>query len=150
MDVDGEHRDAVRARVAHELRRRVEAHRLAVEERAAERGGLVPLEPGRDVDEQGEARGVGLRKSVIAEAEDLLEHLAREALVIAARPHALDQALLERAEPPFRFQAAIARRSASASPGVNPAATIASCITCSWKIGTPSVRLSTPSTSGPG
>ena len=47
--------------------------------------------------------------------------------------------------PPLRFHAAIARRSWSASPGVNPAATIASCITCSWKIGTPSVRSSTAS-----
>ena len=44
---------------------------------------------------------------------------------------------------PGRFQAAIARRRRSASPGVNPAATTASCITCSWKIGTPSVRCST-------
>ncbi len=52
--------------------------------------------------------------------------------------------------PPLRFHAAIARRSWSASPGVKPAATIASCITCSWKIGTPSVRFSTPSTSALG
>ena len=45
--------------------------------------------------------------------------------------------------PPLRRHAAIERRSWSASPGVKPAATIASCITCSWKIGTPSVRAST-------
>ena len=45
--------------------------------------------------------------------------------------------------PPLRFHAAIARRSLSASPGVKPAATTASCITCSWKIDTPSVRSST-------
>ena len=42
--------------------------------------------------------------------------------------------------PPLRRHAAIARRKASDSPGVKPAATTASCITCSWKIGTPSVR----------
>ena len=42
--------------------------------------------------------------------------------------------------PPLRFQAAMARRSASASSGVKPAAIMAICITCSWKIGTPSVR----------
>ena len=40
---------------------------------------------------------------------------------------------------PLRFHAAIARRSSSASPGVNPAATIDSDIACSWKSGTPSV-----------
>ena len=34
-------------------------------------------------------------------------------------------------KPPRRFQAAIERRSWSASPGVNPAATIAICMTCS-------------------
>jgi hypothetical protein len=48
------------------------------------------------------------------------------------------------ASSPLRRQAAIARRSWSASPPLKPAATIASCITCSWKIGTPSVRSSTP------
>ena len=41
------------------------------------------------------------------------------------------------------FHAAIDRRNRSDSPGVKPAATTASCITCSWKIGTPSVRSST-------
>ncbi len=109
VDAGGQHGDAVRARVAHQLRRRVEAHRLAVEERAAEGGGLVPLEPGRDVDQQREARGMRFREAVLAEAEDLLEHLPREALVVAARAHALDQALLERAEralaPPGRHRA---------------------------------------------
>ena len=34
----------------------------------------------------------------------------------------------------------IARRSSSASPPVKPAATIATRRSCSWKIGTPSVR----------
>ena len=39
----------------------------------------------------------------------------------------------------------ITRRSSSASPGVNPAATTASRIACSWKSGTPRVRASTGS-----
>jgi hypothetical protein len=50
----------------------------------------------------------------------------------------------------LRFQAAIARRSWSASPGVKPAARIATCITCSWKIGTPRVRSSATFMSGLG
>ena len=41
-------------------------------------------------------------------------------------------------------------RTRSASPAENPAATMAICITCSWNIGTPSVRSSTRSTSGLG
>jgi hypothetical protein len=44
----------------------------------------------------------------------------------------------------------MARRSWSASPALKPAATMASCITCSWKIGTPWVRRSTGSISGRG
>ena len=43
--VDRPHLDAVPARVLHELRRRVEAHRLRVEQRAAEGRRLVALEP---------------------------------------------------------------------------------------------------------
>jgi hypothetical protein len=44
--------------------------------------------------------------------------------------------------PPLRFQAAMARRSASASAAEKPAAIIEISITCSWKIGMPSVRSS--------
>ena len=62
------HLDAVAARVLHQLRRRVEAHRLAVEQRRAERRRVVALDPGRDVDQQREARRVRFRKAVLAEA----------------------------------------------------------------------------------
>ena len=44
----------------------------------------------------------------------------------------------------------IARRSTSASPGVNPARAIATCMPCSWKSGTPSVRLRIGSSDGCG
>jgi hypothetical protein len=50
----------------------------------------------------------------------------------------------------LRFHAAIDRRNRSDSPGVKPAATTASCITCSWKIATPLVRSSTPFTASLG
>jgi hypothetical protein len=42
------------------------------------------------------------------------------------------------------------RRTWSASPASKPAATMATWITCSWKIGTPRVRPSTDSTAGDG
>ncbi|OQB99224.1 MAG: hypothetical protein BWX79_03196 [Alphaproteobacteria bacterium ADurb.Bin100] len=42
--------------------------------------------------------------------------------------------------PPLRFHAAMERRRLSASPALKPAASMAICITCSWKMGTPSVR----------
>ena len=138
------HFDAVAARVLHQLRRRVEAHRLAVEQRGAERRRVVALEPGRDVDQQREARRVRFREAVLAEAEDLLEDRVGE-LGAGSRCSRMPRfsCCSNGSSPPLRFHAAIARRSWSASPGVKPAATIASCITCSWKIGTPSVRSST-------
>ena len=83
-DADGPHLDAMLARVAHELRRRVEAHRLAVEQRAGERRGLVTLEPRGAVDEQREARGMRFGKAVFAEALDLAEDRAREILGVTA------------------------------------------------------------------
>ena len=44
----------------------------------------------------------------------------------------------------------IARRSSSASPPENPAATIAMRMSCSWKSGTPSVRSNTGNSDGCG
>ena len=118
--VDGPHVDAVPARVLHELRRRVEAHRQRVEQRAGERRGLVALEPRGDVDDERERGRMRLRKAVFAEAQDLLVDLPRERLGVAARRHAVDQALLEVLEaalaPPRRHRAAqvigLARREA--------------------------------------
>jgi hypothetical protein len=48
---------------------------------------------------------------------------------------------------PVRLKVAMARRSLSASPGVKPPATMAIFIACSWNRGTPSVFLSTASSS---
>ena len=78
--VDRPHLDAVLARDAHELLRRIKPHRLAVQQRAAERRGLVMLEPRRDVHQQREARGVRLRETVFAESFDLAEDPLRELL----------------------------------------------------------------------
>ena len=86
------------ARIAHELRGRIEPHGLAVDERAGERRGFETLEPSGAVHEQRETRGVGFGKAVFAEALDLAENRAREILVISARAHALDEPLLEMPE----------------------------------------------------
>ena len=51
---------------------------------------------------------------------------------------------------PTRRNVAMARRSLSASAGVNPAATMAIFIACSWNSGTPSVFPSTASSSREG
>ena len=138
------HFDAVAARILHQLRRRIETHRLAVQQRGEEGGRVVALEPGGHIDQQGEACRMRFGKAVFAEAVDLLEDALGELARVAAFEHALDQAPLEM----LRGRLCVSTppssgASWSASPGVKPAATTASCITCSWKIGTPSVRSST-------
>jgi len=52
----------VLARIAHELRGLVEAHRLAVENGGAEDIRIVALDPGRRIDKQRKAGGVTLGK----------------------------------------------------------------------------------------
>jgi hypothetical protein len=94
-DVHRPHLDAVAARILHQLRGRVEAHRLAVEERREEGRGLVMLEPGGNVGEQGEAHRVRLRKAVLAEAEDLPVDAVGELRGDAVPAHAVDELLLE-------------------------------------------------------
>jgi hypothetical protein len=81
-------------RVLYKLGGRIEAHRLAVEHRAQERGGLVALEPAACVDEEREARRVTLRKTVFAEALNLREDRLGELPVITALQHAFDDAVV--------------------------------------------------------
>lgn len=83
------------ASIANELRRRVEAHRLAVEERRRERRGMPALEPRRDVDEERKARRVALGEAVAAEAPDALEDLLGEGGRVATGRHALDEPAAE-------------------------------------------------------
>ena len=88
MHIDAAHGDPVVACVSQDLGGRVEAHRLAVEERGGEGRGMVPLQPRACVDEVREACGVRLREPVSGESLDLLEDLPREVLRVAARDHA--------------------------------------------------------------
>ena len=64
VHIDRAHGDAVVLRIAKDLRGRVEAHRLAVEERRSEGRWMVALEPGARIDEEREAGGMRLGKSV--------------------------------------------------------------------------------------
>ena len=105
IDIDVAHLDAMLLRVAHDLRRRVEAHRLAVEQRRREHIRVMAFQPARGVDQIGEARGMAFRKAVFAEALDLLEAALGEIALVALRHHALDHLALERADgadPPER------------------------------------------------
>ena len=99
VDADRPDLDPMVAGVAHDLRGRVEAHRLGVEQGRAEHVGMVTFHPGGGVGDLGEARGVAFGKAVAAEALDLLEGALGEVARIAARDHAFDQLVVEMADP---------------------------------------------------
>jgi hypothetical protein len=98
VDVDGADFDAVLACVADDLRGRIEAHRLGVEQGRAERVGMMAFHPARRVGDQCEARCVALGKAVATETLDLLEGLLGEVGRVAASDHAADQLVAEMAD----------------------------------------------------
>ena len=53
------------------------------------------FEPGGYIHQQSKTGGVGFRKTVLAEAQDLPVDLARERLLVAPFQHAVHQSLLE-------------------------------------------------------
>ena len=80
-------------RVVDERVRRIEAHRLLVQQRAQELGRVVHAQPGRLVGEQAEGGGVRLREAEAGEALDLLEDALGDRALDAAPDRALDEAL---------------------------------------------------------
>jgi hypothetical protein len=95
----------VAACVLHQLRRRIKAHGLRVEQAEQEGHRLVALQPGRDIDQQGEARRVRFGEAVLAETLDLAIQRPGEFVCITATFHAVEQSVTE------EFEAAMARRS---------------------------------------
>ena len=111
-----------RSRVAHQRRRRVEAHRLRVEQRAQERRGVVPPQPGALVGEQRERRGVRLGEAERREGEDLVEHRAGRVLRARRGRRAPSRNACHCASIAARERRRLmARRRVSAWPGVKPA-----------------------------
>ena len=93
IDVGLARLDAMLAGAAHDLGRRVEPHRLGIEQRGGKRRRVMAFQPGRDIDQMGEARGVALGEAIFAEALDLVEAALGELGRIAARRHAADHLL---------------------------------------------------------
>ncbi|MNS22631.1 hypothetical protein D3C72_544310 [compost metagenome] len=90
------------ARILENLVRTVETHWPAIDQRAGERRRFVALEPATGVSQQGKTGGVGLGKTVAAEAFDLFENLRGELRRVAVLLHAGGEAFL------VRFQSAVA------------------------------------------
>ena len=83
------HLDPAPLRVAHERRRRVEAHRLRVQQRAEELARVVVPQPRRLVGEQPERGRVRLREAEAGEADELVvEHVSpsRSSTPLPERP----------------------------------------------------------------
>ncbi len=91
---------AVLTCVAHELRWCIEAHGLAVEESASERGGLIAFQPRGVVRQQGEAGAVGLGKAILTEAHHLLVDTLGKLVAVTTLLHTLEQLVLEVLETP--------------------------------------------------
>src|SRR5581483_6077843 len=98
IDVGWAYLDAVFAHVTHDLCRRVEAHRLSVQEGCAKGVRIAAFQPGRGIDQQGKARGVTFGKTVFAEALDLLEATLGEVTLVAVGQHTVDHFALERTD----------------------------------------------------
>ena len=98
IDVGLARLDTMVACTAHDLRRRVKAHGLRIEQSAGEYRRVMAFEPGRDIDEMSEASGVAFGKAIFAEAFDLVEAALREIGRITARRHAADHLLLQQTD----------------------------------------------------
>src|SRR6266550_7807957 len=98
VDVDWTHFDAMLAQIAHDLRRRVEPHRLRIEQCRRKHIRIAAFEPGRSINEQREARGVTFRETVFAETLDLAEAALGEVTRIIPRHHSFDHLALEHAD----------------------------------------------------
>ena len=82
---------AMLAGAAHQLRWRIKAHGLAVQQRRGEGRRMVALEPGGNVDQQREAGGVRFGKPIFAEAADLRKDVLGELGGQALGLHAAQQ-----------------------------------------------------------
>src|ERR1700730_4021130 len=95
VDADRPNIDAMVARIAHDLGRRVEAYWLRVQERRAADVGVMAFEPRRGVGDQRKRGRVTFRKSVTAKTLQLLEGLFGKLRLIAIGDHAGNQLVAE-------------------------------------------------------
>ena len=111
-------RDAMFARVAHDLRRRIKAHRLGIEQGAGEDIRIAAFDPGRSIDEQREGGRMAFGKAIGAEAFDLFESSVRRNRADNGAPTMPSTILVRKVSiMPTRLKVAMARRSLSASAG---------------------------------
>ena len=91
IHIDGVNLHAMVAGIPHDLRGRVKAHGLGIEQRGGKDGGFMMLDPGRHPDQPGKGNRMAFRKAVRPKAFNLFEAASGKRLLIAARDHARDQ-----------------------------------------------------------
>ena len=84
---------AVAAGILQQAAGRIEAHRLGIEQRTNERGGLMALEPAAHVGDQRKRTGMAFRKTIVGKSLQLLEDPLGKRQAVAAFLHAAHQAL---------------------------------------------------------
>ena len=91
VDAERAHLDPVFAGVADDLGRRVEAHRLRVQQGAGEYPRMAAFEPCACIDQEGETGGVAFGEAVAAEAFDLGETAFSEVTLVSVLRHAAQE-----------------------------------------------------------
>ena len=90
-----EHFNPMFAGVTHDFGWCIKTHGLRIQQCTGEGLGMEFLDPGRNVNEMGEACGMAFRKTIGAEAFDLLEAAFGEFLLVTAPHHAAYEHFLE-------------------------------------------------------
>ena len=83
------------AGVLHQLRRRVKAHGLRIDQRREKTCRFMALQPAADVHQLGKTGGVAFRKTVFAKAFNLLEDAFGKCRLIPALNHPADQPVVK-------------------------------------------------------
>ena len=86
------------ARIADDLRWCIKAHWLRVQKRAGKDRRIMTFQPGRHINQMGKTGGMTFREAIIAKALDLIETAGCKLVAIAARHHAPNHFVFQRAD----------------------------------------------------
>src|SRR5690554_2536608 len=131
VDVQGPYFHPMLARIDDNLGRRIEAHRLAVQQCGRKDVGIMAFDPGRDIDQQGKTGGMAFGEAIAAEPFQLPEYPLGKFLGIAFFDMPSTSFFSYWLTNPLALKVAMLLRNPSASAGVKPAATMAISMACS-------------------
>ena len=89
VDINSADRNSMLLCVTHDLRWRIETHRLTVQKRRRKRRRMMTLQPCAGIHQECKARRMRLGESISRKSFDLLKHLLRERARVSTRDHSL-------------------------------------------------------------